>query len=93
MVVQEKHLETRYSFRELDAKPVGLEGEEWLQNSKVLSDGSIITIDSNRTSFVIFHPEKKVYDLIPYPDNIAVQDMLICRKDHAERWKKEIRLM
>ncbi len=93
VVVQEKHLETRYSFRELDAKPVGLEGEEWLQNSKVLSDGSIITIDSNRTSFVIFHPEKKVYDLIPYPDNIAVQDMLICRKDHAERWKKEIRLM
>jgi hypothetical protein len=93
VVIQEKALETRYSFAGLDGKPEALEREEWLQNSKVLSDGSILTIDSNRTSFVVFHPEKKVFDMIPYPDNMAVQDMLICTKDQAERWKKKIRLV
>jgi len=35
-----------------------------------------VTIDSNRTSFVVFHPEKQLYDIIPYNDNWAVQDMV-----------------
>ena len=46
---------------------------EWLQNSKI--NDFIVTIDSDRTSFVIFH-RKQLYDIIPYNDNWAVQDLV-----------------
>ena len=90
VVIQEKDIEKRFDFNSLDAKPEGLEGEEWLQNSKMLSDGSILTIDSNRTAFVIFHPEKKVIDLIPYPNHLALQDLLVSSKEQIELWKELI---
>ena len=87
VVIEEKELETRYIFSNLPEKPAGLEGEEWLQNSKLLSDGSILTIDSNRTSFIIFHPEKELIDLIPYPDHLAIQDLILCEAEDLERWE------
>lgn len=64
-----------FLFQNLDHKPKQLGEMEWLQNSKKIKD-FIITIDSNRTSFIIFHPKKKLYDMIPYNDNWAVQDMV-----------------
>ena len=64
-----------FLFQNLERKPQDLGEMEWLQNSKKIND-FIVTIDSNRTSFVIFHPEKKIYDMIPYNDNWAVQDMV-----------------
>ena len=48
---------------------------EWLQNS-ILVDDFIITIDSNRTSFLIFSPDKGLYDLIPYNMDWAIQEMV-----------------
>ena len=35
-----------------------------------------VTIDSNRTAFVIFHPEKQLYDIIPFNKDWAVQDLV-----------------
>ncbi len=65
-----------YSLCNLSGKPEGLGDMEWVQNA-ITHDGCIIAIDSNRTSFVIFHPEKKLYDLIPYDENWAIQDGVI----------------
>ena len=64
-----------FIFQNLANKPVELGEMEWLQNSKKIKD-FIVTIDSNRTSFVVFHPEKQLYDIIPFNDNWAVQDMV-----------------
>ena len=64
-----------FLFQNLANKPADLAEMEWLQNSKKIND-FIVTIDSNRTSFVIFHPEKQLYDIIPYNDNWAVQDLV-----------------
>ena len=81
--------EESYSFANLAYKPSELGSEEWLQNSKRLPDGSIITIDSNRTSWVIFHPEKKLLDIIPYPDNLAIQDLVLT--SDMLKWNDELR--
>ena len=64
-----------FIFQNLANKPLDLGDMEWLQNSKIIKD-FIVTIDSNRTSFVVFHPEKKLYDIIPYNNNWAVQDLV-----------------
>ena len=64
-----------FLFQNLERKPQELGEMEWLQNSKKIND-FVVTIDSNRTSFVIFHPQKKLYDMIPYNDNWAVQDVV-----------------
>ena len=64
-----------FLFQNLANKPAELAEMEWLQNSKRIND-FIVTIDSNRTSFVVFHPKKQLYDMIPYNDNWAVQDMI-----------------
>jgi len=88
VVVKDGYSEKRYAFQALPDKPVALEGEEWIQNSKYLDNGCIISIDSNRTCFVIFDPENKLIDMIPYPDNLAVQDLLICSQEQSIAWKK-----
>jgi hypothetical protein len=90
VVLKQVEAETRYLFQDLPNKPKGLEKEEWLQNSKRLDDGSILTIDSNRTAFIIFHPQKELLDIIPYPDNLALQDLIICTGDDIEDWIKSI---
>ena len=51
---------------------------EWLQNS-IIVDHLIITIDSNRTSFIIIDPQNERYDIIPYNLDWAIQDM-VCGK-------------
>ena len=68
-------IEYRYYTNELEGKPSELGEIEWLQNS-ILVDDFIITIDSNRTSFLIFSPDKGLYDLIPYNMDWAIQDMV-----------------
>ena len=74
------------SFQSVPGKPTGLESEEWLQNTKAMDDGSIITIDSNRTSFIIINPSAKTYAVIPYPDHMAIQDLTISSKEIIDRW-------
>ena len=66
----------RYIFENLPGKPDYLDSLEWLQNSKLIGD-NIITIDSNRTSFVIFNPKTELYSMIPYDNNWAIQDMIV----------------
>jgi hypothetical protein len=90
VVLKGKESETRFSFCELPMKPKGLEREEWLQNSKHLEDGSILTIDSNRTAFIIFHPQKEFLDIIPYPDHLALQDLILCTAADLENWGNSI---
>ena len=67
-------------FSNLEGKPKELGDAEWLQNS-LNTDNIIVTIDSNRTSFVIIDPVKKCYDMIPYDNNWAVQDLVIFNED------------
>lgn len=70
----------RYRFDTLKGKPDMLSGFEWIQNS-VAFNGNIIAIDSNRNAFVIFNPENKMIDLIPYDNNWAVQDIITGKPD------------
>ena len=75
IVLIKDSIEYRYYTNELEGKPSELGEMEWLQNSILVND-FIITIDSNRTSFLIFSPDKGLYDLIPYNMDWAIQDMV-----------------
>ena len=65
----------KIDFTHLPGKPDFLLDAEWLQNTIHLNN-NFITIDSNRTSFVIFNLQKRKYDVIPFDDNWAVQDLV-----------------
>tara|TARA_B100001741_G_C16548835_1_gene598255 strand:- start:978 stop:2087 length:1110 start_codon:yes stop_codon:yes gene_type:complete len=75
IVLIKDSIEYRYYTNELEGKPMELGEIEWLQNS-ILVDDFIITIDSNRTSFLIFSPDKGLYDIIPYNKDWAIQDIV-----------------
>ena len=64
-----------YSFSNLEGKLDSLKDLEWLQNSVPIGN-LLVTIDSNRTSFVIFEPARKLIDIVPYDQNWAVQDLV-----------------
>lgn len=76
VIVSEEAQKTVYDFSNLPGKPEELGEMEWLQNSKFIGD-LIITVDSNRTSFVIIDRVRKLIDMVPYNDNWAVQDMVL----------------
>ena len=65
----------RYTFSSLTGKPDMLSDFEWIQNS-IQVDGNIISIDSNRNSFVIIQPENEQIDFVPFDNNWAVQDLI-----------------
>ena len=67
-----------YYFHNLAGKDSRLKNLEWLQTSH-LCGNSIITIDSNRTSFVIFNPQSKSKMVVPYDPNWAVQDFIVIK--------------
>ena len=75
IVVVKNGEEYRYYTTLLDGKPVELGEMEWLQNSIMIGD-YIITIDSNRTSFLIFDPTNQLFDMIPYNMDWAIQDIV-----------------
>lgn len=66
--------QNRYDFSKMPGKPEFLESMEWVQNTIPIGN-NLLAIDSNRNAFVIFNPEKKLIDIIPYDPNWAVQDM------------------
>lgn len=66
----------RFSFQNLPGKPNELGDFEWIQNS-IIQGENIISIDSNRNSFVIFNPKQKLIDIIPFDSNWAVQDLAV----------------
>lgn len=76
VVFRNENDETRIAFANLPNKPAELGDAEWLQNSTVVGP-YIITIDSNRTSFVVFDLEHQRYDLIPYNSDWAIQDVVL----------------
>ncbi|MFW5916406.1 MAG: hypothetical protein ACOCTM_02930 [Bacteroidota bacterium] len=76
VVIREKEIQYHYDFSRIPGKPDFLSDFEWIQNSIVTREGNILAIDSNRNSFVIFNPEKKLIDFIPYDENWAVQDVI-----------------
>ena len=65
-----------YSLANLNGKPEELGDMEWVQNTLATND-LLIAIDSNRTSFVIIDPVEKLYDMVPYDENWAVQDAVV----------------
>lgn len=67
--------QTQLFFNKLPGKPEYLSELEWLQNSIFLNN-NIITIDSNRNAFIIVNMENKLYDVVPFNDNWAIQDLI-----------------
>ncbi len=84
VIIVDEDNETVYDFSNLPGKPSELGEMEWLQNSKFAGD-IIITIDSNRTSFVIIDRKRKLIDIVPYNDNWAVQDMVLMSLEEETR--------
>lgn len=80
----------KINFSGLEGKPDELGELEWLQNSALFRDG-IITIDSNRNSFILFDPDKKIYDMIPFDPNWAIQDIAPVDQDGALELVKEMK--
>jgi len=76
LVIGDTQLQHRYQISKLSGKPVELADMEWIQNSIKLDD-NFICIDSNRNAFIIFNPEKRLIDLIPYDSNWAIQDITL----------------
>jgi len=62
------------SFSNLVGKPPELQEIEWLQNSAPFDD-CIITIDSNRSCFVIYDLEERLIDRVQFDPNWAIQDL------------------
>ena len=84
VVVVKDGVEYRYYTTLLEGKPIELGDMEWLQNS-IMIDDYILTIDSNRTSFLIFDPIKELYDIVPYNKDWAIQDMVCGRLDEKQK--------
>lgn len=76
IVIGNKSVQERYHWKGLPGKPAELEGLEWVQNA-VYQRGIFIAIDSNRTSFLLFDPVRKLYDMVPFNPDWAVQDLVI----------------
>lgn len=76
VILLEGEERTSIDFQNLPSKDPVLGETEWLQNS-IRFGSLIITIDSNRNSLVIFDVQQKKYDLLPYNNNWAVQDLMV----------------
>jgi hypothetical protein len=74
----------RLSFKGLPGKPEALAELEWLQNSAPFDD-CIITIDANRNAFVLFDPEKKIYDMVSFDPDWAIQDIAEIKGDETRK--------
>lgn len=68
-------VETRFNFTALPGKDPELGEREWLQNTASIGD-LLVTIDSNRTSFIVWDPVSKLYDIVAYDPDWAVQDLM-----------------
>jgi hypothetical protein len=66
----------RYHFTGLAHKAAEMGEAEWLQNTLML-DQLRITIDANRNAFVVWDPQQKLYDLLAFDANWAVQDLAL----------------
>ena len=86
VVVRTADAEDRYAFGDLPGKPEELGELEWVQNAAA-REGVLVAIDSNRTAFVVFDPERRLYDLIAYDPDWAVQDLAFAPRDErVEGW-------
>lgn len=64
----------KISFTALPGKPDELYDLEWLQNSAPFND-CLITIDANRSAFVLIDPVSKQYDMLDFDPDWAIQDI------------------
>jgi hypothetical protein len=74
----------RLSVKNLKGKPDDLADMEWIQNT-ISHHGLLVAIDSNRTSFLVIDLPNKQYDLIPYDENWAVQDLVAGKLNSAQQ--------
>jgi hypothetical protein len=65
-----------YNFTDFAGKAPEMEGAEWIQNTVPIQDDLLVSIDANRNALVVFSPQKKRYDLLPFNGNWAVQDLV-----------------
>ncbi len=86
-VMGNRKMQRRIDFSRLSDKPPELKNLEWIQNTKYVGN-NFISIDSNRNSFIIFNLEKRLYDKIPFDNDLAIQDLVI--SEISERDKKLI---
>ncbi|MEO9885908.1 MAG: hypothetical protein ABJR05_13965 [Balneola sp.] len=76
LIIQDESQKRIINFSALDGKPQELSGLEWVQNT-VTYKNLFISIDSNRTNFVIIDPDNRKYDIIPYNKDWAIQDFIV----------------
>ena len=85
---------TVFDFTKLPGKAAAVKDLEWLQSSHIKRN-TVVTIDSNRTSFVFFDAEQKKRCMVAFDKNWAVQDFVFltgdCQQNLAtiKAWFKE----
>jgi hypothetical protein len=84
VIVFGMHEKQIYGFTELEGKPELLKDMEWLQNA-IHTGNYMIALDSNRTSFVVFDPKKRLYDSISYDLNWAIQDAVVGKLSNEQQ--------
>ena len=87
VVRQDENTSVRYDFTTMPGKAEGTENMEWLQTSH-FADNTIITIDSNRTSFVLFDPEAGKRAIVPFSADWAVQDFVLLKGNQEALYTK-----
>jgi len=86
--LQENDKQFVFDFQNLENNV--MHPNQWLQNS-VMHNNKVLTIDSNRNSFVYFDYKNKLKSIIPFESNWAIQDLTVINdKLDIEKVKREI---
>ena len=84
VVFGNKNFQKRLEIFRLHGKPAELNEMEWVQNTAV-SENIFISIDANRSCFVVFDIENRFYDMVPYDGNLAIQDLVVETKTYMQK--------
>jgi hypothetical protein len=71
----------RWQFARLGGKAEGMEEREWIQNTCVVPMEAdrpevLVAIDANRTCFAVIDTVEQRLDMVPFPQDWAVQDLV-----------------
>lgn len=80
----------RINFKNLGGKPSELYDLEWIQNSAPFDD-CIITIDANRSAFVLIDLKSRQYDMVKFDPDWAIQDIAEVKSPQTRELVKMIK--
>lgn len=74
--IAEENSRTKFIANGLPDKAPEMGNSEWWQNAVAWGEFYLV-IDSNRNAIIVIDPSQKQYDLVPFNENWAVQDLIV----------------